>query len=295
MSSDPQSVRFQIASRLGGFRDTATIPDPFGTSAQFVIYRADGNAHRAWARAEMDRNPIVTEIMLGIESPPPALSSDDEKTVTTFRAKVEDDTARLLVPIIDRLTAATIERNLEREATKRALTDGRIQASDVMFQGMDQQLKEAKFILKDWSGVPADDGSTITFSSGMKEALLTNDTPLEGEEVQALLLKQDCWTYKRPLPDDEIDQADGSQEITDIKVGDDGARTSTTRTIHYKLTVLPSVTTLGRAYLLYFLAKSRETALFRNATMEAAGKNSAPSSDSIILSGDGTSGAETPN
>lgn len=295
MSSDPQTVRFQIASRLGGFRDTATIPDPFGTSAQFVIYRADSNAHRAWARGEMDRNPVVTEIMLGIESPPPALSSDDEKIVTTLRAKVDaDDTARLLVPIIDRLTAVTIERNLEREATKRALTEGKVKASDVMFQGMDQQLKEGKFILKDWSNLPADDGSTITFSIAMREALLTNDTPLDGEEVQALLLKQDCWTYKRPLSDDEIDQADGTREVLDVE--DLGAvRTTTPRTIHYKLTVLPSVTTLGRAYLLYFLAKSRETALFRNAVMEAAGKNSAPSSDSITSSGDGTSGAETPN
>lgn len=261
----PPQPRFQIAARLGGFRDTITVPDPFGTPATFTLYRAGCNAYVEWQRDRMDANPVLAEMMMGVDSLPPVLAADEQEAVDAARAKVDgDDTARALVPVIDRLTLTTTGRQLEREALRKAIAGGKLRPSDAFLRGADDQLAEALFTLRGWDGMPDETGALVPYTLDAARALLTNDTPLEGAGIDELVLAQAAWVVETPGAPAE---------------GDTPAA-SPTRTI------LPGLT-LGRAYLLYFLAVSADRARFRAETLEAAAKNSETPSGGSTLSGGG--------
>lgn len=267
----PSPQSFQIASRLGGFRDTIVLSDPLGTSARFRIVRKHSNAHKKWAKERMDSDPIMAamaeEMVVGEE---PAILTQEEKAVVEKAREQEGstpDAASLppLLSIIDRLTnqAASAERN--RTAIRRAVATGNVSYSDVLMQGDRRYLEEALFVLK-WESMPDENGEDIPYSPSVARELLENDTPLSDAGLDDLLLAQDCATITIPVDEEE---KDGEP----------------------RRFLIPGLT-LGRFYTRWAHWASEQKDLFRSRLMEEAAKNSPPPSDPISSSGGGSSEAE---
>jgi hypothetical protein len=262
----PSPQRFQIASRLGGFRDTITLSDPLGTSARFLIVRKHSNLHKKWAKDWMDSDPIMSamseEMVVGDD--PVILTKEEKERLDAIRGRdVKDPDILSLLPIIDRLTdhAGSAERN--RVAIKKAVSTGRVKYSDAMMQGDRRYLEEALFVLR-WESMPDENGDDIPYSPSTARELLENDTPLTDSGLDDLLLSQECATIAIP--------------------GDPDASPPT----EPQRFIIPGLT-LGRFYIRWSHWASEQKALFRDRLMEEAAKNSPPPSDPISSSGGGTS------
>lgn len=262
-----RTQKFQIASRIGAFRDSITLSDPLGTSARFIITRKGSNLHKQWGKEWMDSDPIMSamseEMVVG--SDPIILTEEERKTVDTLRSSSKDQGVLSLLPIVDRLTdsAETLERN--RTAIRKAVATGRVKYSDAMFQGSRRYTEEALFLLR-WESLPDEEGNDIPYSPETARELLTNDTPLDGAGLDELLLAQDCAVITIPA-DPESDPPVLPRRL-----------------------LIPGLT-LGGFYSLWVHWASEQKALFRDQVLEAAGKNSLPPSDQISSSGGGTSEA----
>lgn len=265
--------RFQIASRLGAFRDTAVISDPF-TSATFTIYRHNCAAYKKWFQAAVDRDPLT---LLRLEG----MFADDAQVLTAEESEIlqtEREKANPLVPVVDRLTLSTSEQASRRTALRKLIDTGKMTPSQMASRREDDILAEAMFLLKSWDGMPAEDGSLIPYSEDAARALLTNDTPLEGAGLDELILDVDAWTY-------EVEHK--TEDGTEIVAGPVTDRTFETYKVRH---IIPGLT-LGLAYQYLFLRRARDTSLFRDQVLGAAAKNSVPSSDGSSSSGDGSSDA----
>lgn len=280
------SPRFQIASRLGGFRDTCTVSDPFGTSARFTIIRNGSNAHKAWFRSRLDSNPeimLIAERAMVDDASLVPLTADEQKTVDAARPE-QNPTIQSLLGVVDRLSTSSVEQNLRKSAMRSLLTSGKLKPSDWMTRGEDEQLAEAVFVLSGWEDMPDDSGGVVPFDQDAATALLTLDIPMGESGID--LLAVEAWTV-------DIDRTGkeppAGVPLSPIPPGDDGL-------FHWKEKIPnPLIQTVGQAYQLYFLHASRQRSLFRDQLVDAAGKNSDPSSDSTISSGDGQKTDEPAN
>jgi len=267
--TSPSPQKFQIASRLGGFRDTITLSDPLGTSARFLIVRKHSNLHKKWAKDWMDSDPIMSamseELVVGDD--PAVLTKEESGKLEEIRTReVKDPDILSLLPIIERLTdqAGTVERN--RTAIRKAVSTGRVKYSDAMMQGDRRYLEEALFVLR-WESMPDENGDDIPYSPSLARELLENDTPLADSGLDDLLLSQDCATITIP--------------------GDPDASPPT----EPRRFIIPGLT-LGRFYARWAHWASEQKDLFRSRLLEEAAKNSPPPSDQISSSGGGSSAAE---
>jgi hypothetical protein len=273
----PAPPRFQIASRLGIFRDSANLPDPFGTGATFTIHRHGSSAQKAWFRDQVDNDPqTLLQFELMLSSDVSVLLPDEEKAVEAQRAKDKDHP---LLPIVDRLTLAASERTLRRDATRKMLASGQMHLSDFMMLDREKdRLKEAIFLLKGWSAMPDADGAAIPFSEESARALLTCDSPLDGAGLDELLLSVDAWTFDFTGTVPTKEELPAKARVT--KEDEKG--------VHFAVKhVIPGLT-LGTAYQLFFIQKAREVALFRDQAIGEAAKNLPPSSGLTSSSGDGS-------
>lgn len=274
----PAPPRFQIASRLGAFRDTAVISDPFGTGATFTIHRHGSRAYKSWFQRAVDKDPLT---LLRLES----MFSDDrivltkEEQETLLAEREKPAPGNPLVPIVDRLTIAHVEQSSRKDALRKLIDTGRMSPSEMAGRQEQDTLEEAVFTLKSWEGMPGEDGALIPYSEEMARELLTNDTPLEGAGLDELILGVDAWTVEVTRiyePGEEIPKEAISVETDDWT---------------YKIRIIIPGLTLGLAYQYLFLRRARDKSLFRDQALEAAAKNSEPSSDSSTSSGDGQSAA----
>lgn len=280
----PAPPRFQIASRLGAFRDTATILDPFGTGAVFTIHRNGSKAHKAWFREQQDHDPMTLAVVESglMQQSGTVLTKEEEEIVQTER-QGKDPNA--LLPIVDRLTFTLAEQDIRREAMRRLFDSGRITPSEWVSRGENDLLKEALFALKGWDHMPSDEeGVMVPYSEEAARALLENDTPLEGAGIDDLILSVDAWSL-------EIEQ---EGETVPTEVTDAVPVIGGTGTWKWKTRIMIPGLTLGRAYQLLILNRSRDISLFRDRVLGEAAKNSEPSSDSINSSGDGKSSEAAP-
>lgn len=286
----PAPARFQIASRLGALRDTVQISDPLRTGAMFTVGRSGSNSHKAWTKQRIASNPmtrIVAESMLATETV--VLTPDETEIVNSERASSVNGSSNPLLPVVDRLTLSASEQTLYRDALKRLMDSGELLPMDVISGRRDEdRLEEALYLLKTWDRMPDADGNEIPYSVEMARELLTNDTPLEGAGVDDLVLGVDAWTVEITEDYAHPSLVDKTRPVKIVK-------TETVKNAEgvevYRLTVryiIPGLT-LGLAYQLLILKTARDTAAFRDQVIEAAGKNSVPSSDSISSSGDGKS------
>lgn len=280
----PAPPRFQIASRLGAFRSTVQVSDPFGTSATFTINRAGSNAHKEWFSRQLDNDPFTLlsmEAMLSGKSPA-VLSKDEEETVDKFRAAAEaDGFARELLPIIDRLAHETAEYESRVGAMRQLYDKGKMRPSDMGMRGEKTLLEEALFCLAGWSGMPDADGGEVAYSQDAARELLQNDTPLEDcpEDIQAMVLEREEWTLRIESAARKEGTASGwSEDRIREAEKEDGEESSRI--------MIPGLT-LGKAYQLFILATARTSSFFRDQVIEAAAKNSEPPSDGISSSGGG--------
>lgn len=260
-----RTQKFQIASRIGAFRDSISLSDPLGTSARFIVTRKGSNLHKKWAKEWMDSDPILSamseEMVVG--SDPIVLSEEEGKTVEALRTSSQDQGVLSLLPILGRLveTSESLERN--RIAIRKAVASGRASYSDAMFQGARRYTEEALFLLR-WESMPDAEGEDIPYSLETARELLENDTPLEDAGLDDILLSFDFATLTIPA-DLEADPPTPEKKI-----------------------IFPGLT-LGRFYTSWTHHISEQKALFRDQVLEAAGKNSLPPSDQISLSGGGIS------
>lgn len=281
--------RFAIASRLGGFRSTVTLPDPFGTTATFTIHRKGSQAHAAWAKSRIDDDPIAnayaSQLYLG----------DDVQVLTADEAKVVESARELhdfgtvlpsLLAIIDRLTDSTLESNRGKEAVRRALSSGRVKLSDLVTERQTRQINEALFLLAGWANMPDADGAEIPFSVDAARDLLLCDVPVIGVGIDDLLMSQKCWTL-------EIGSGNASEGVAGAEDEQTEDPVDSADTINGKssepipdpetITIInPTIHTVGQAYILWLNWVSESSGLFRNQTMEEAAKNSAAPSDLSI-------------
>jgi len=325
-SVPPAPPRFVIASRFGAFRDTVTIPDPFGAGASFTIMRAGCNAHRDWSRERADNDPMAiaaaSAMMAGNGSAAAPLTKDETETVDRYRANQDkDDTAKYLIPIIDRLSLASVESNTQQSVVSALLASGKIRTSDVFRKQEDDQLAESAFLLRSWADMPGldeRDGQveevSIPFVRDSALALLTNDTPLDStiDGVSALLKSNPCWMseqmqfgladkipagyqiYDQPAPKDKAVGKNEAYPLTAV-AENPFALAADDHRVYVWMENLPIANlTLGRAYQLWIIATSADRSLFRDQVMEAAAKNSQPSSGSINTSEGGESNADHP-
>lgn len=274
---EPSTTRFQIASRLGALKDTVVLSDPFPTSAQFIIRRKGSRAHDDWTTKYIDNDPFSSaylgELITGDISIP-LTAEENELLDKAAKLTTEDEDVKAsvsgLCKLIDRLRGASIEMNYDKRAKRAALSTGRAKVSDVTRASSRKQLEEALFLLAGWEEMPGqdDDGNEIQvpYTEQAARDLFTNDTPLEGCGLDELILSVPCWTHA-------------------MAVGEEAAQKDPMRII------IPGLT-LGQAYILWVHDRAEQLALFRDQVLETAGKNSLPSSDSSILSGDGTNPAE---
>jgi len=279
----PAPPRFQIATRLGALRDTCTVPDPFGTTATFTLYRSGCQAHREWFRKRLDKDPqILLMAERAISENFPVLTLEEEKTLDKEREN--DVTPNPLLPIVDRLVIEGSQSKLQSAATRSLLESGRLKPSDLASRDEDDRLDEALFTVKGWSDVPGDAETIVPFTPENARSLLTSDVELEeGAGIDDILHKIDAWMV------DEIQTAKALPE----GISENSVVRRTGAFVSWKTgkkIVRPGLT-LGLAYQLYFLACAKNRSLFRDEVMSAAAKNYEPSSDSSSSSGDGENGA----
>lgn len=271
-------TRFQIASRLGGFRNTVTLSCPFGTGATFTIRRKGSAAHREWAKSWLESDPMTSamleEQILGEESHTP-LTEQESLIVDEARKEIIHAP---LIPIIDRLVSTRTAVDQTRTATKKALASGRVTLADLATNSFTtiHDREEALFLLKSWDKMPDADGDPIPHSREVAEELLLNDTPLTDAGLDDVLLSVPCW---------RIEVNDYAEDGTEIP-------RFIPRTDPSLLKVTGHHFTLGRAYQLWLHWASEQASHFRDKTIEAAAKNSVPPSDPAISSGGGTSSEE---
>lgn len=275
----PAPARFQIASRLGAFRDIATISDPLGTGATFAIHRHGSRAYKVWFQRFVDKDPMT---LLRLE----AMFQDDriiltkEEQDTLLAEREKTNPSNPLVPVVDRLTIANVEQSSRKAAMRKLIDTGQMTPSEMAYRQEHDTLEEALFLLKSWDNMPSEDGSPIPYSEDVARELLTNDTPLEGAGLDELILGVDAWTVEV-----ETETKDGVEyPLADVYERDG----------HYYIKVrliIPGLT-LGLAYQYLILRRARDTSLFRDQVMGAAAKNSEPSSDGSSSSGDGQSESE---
>lgn len=280
-----RQTKFQIASRLGGFRDTTDLSDPFGTGAVFTIVRKGSATHREWSKTWLESDPITSamleEQILGDDLI--VLTDEEVGKVEAARALVPKQPASeslqpvvvalsSILPVIDRLVSSKADLDRTRAAAKRALASGRVTLTDLVsgsFQSL-QQLQEAVFLLRHWKHFPDADGADIPYSGETAEELLQNDTPLDDPDLIPLLVSLPCW---------RIEVKDYTDDGTPIEGSERFIPASSSR----------SVLTLGRAYQRWIHWASEQTAHFRTRLVEEVVGNSEPPSDQTISSGGGTS------
>lgn len=271
------ATRFQIASRLGALRDTAVLSDPFPTSAKFTIRRKGSRAHQKWTQDYYDNNAFSSAYLeeLALGDAPILLTEEEtaalEKSHSLAAGAADTDLGQSLTSltsIINRLCGVAVERDTHKKAVQSAIHSGRTTISKVFRAEKDKELEEAVFLLAGWESMPGqdDDGNEIQvpYTEQAARDLLTNDTPLEGCGLDELILSVPCWT---------------------LALNTDPPAPHPTRII------IPGLT-LGQAYILWVHDRAEQLALFRDQVLETAGKNSLPSSDSSISSGDGSETGE---
>jgi hypothetical protein len=258
------TVRFQIASRLGGFRDTLPFSDPFDTGARFHICRKGSAAHRTWFKRWQDEDPVSSRYLESVVTgdDKPELTPDESATVQIARTST-DPAALSLLPIIDRLSETYSELDRNRDAVREAIKAGELSPTDAIQRGQRKRLEEALFLVSDWIGMLDETGAEVPFAPEALRSLLENDTPLEGAGIDELLLRHECWTWTPKAEEGELSD-------------------STPKPI-----IIPGLT-LGSAYILWIHHTASTAANFRDQLTEAAAKNSEPFSETTTISGNGT-------
>lgn len=272
-------TRFQVASRLGGFKDNVTLSDPFNTGALFTIIRKGSAKHREWAKQWLESDPMTAamleEQILGEDVV--VITAEEQEVIKAARVAASNEVEHLLA-IIDRVVGVRTEMDRTRIATRKALDSGRVTLADLATDTLrvlhDRQ--EALFLLKGWEKLLDAEGAEIPYSPEVAEELLLNDTPLDGTGLDDLLLSIPCWRL----------------EVKDY--AEDGTETGShfiprTDPVLLRLAGPQQHFTLGRAYQLWFHWASEQSAHFRDQLVEEVAKNSETPSDPIILSGGGTS------
>lgn len=267
--------RFQIASRLGGFRDTVRLSDPFGTGAVLTIRRKGSQANREWSTKYLEADPVSRSILEQqfLEDPIPVLTQEEQAQVLSAQKAAEGWTGEsgiqkslsTLLDIVDRLSTSKQESEGARRAVRRVIETGQVSLMDAISpsrQEAHRKLEEAIHLLSFWEGMPDADGSIIPYSPATCRELLTSDIPLEGAGLDDLLLTVDPWTLT-------------------INTAPEGEEPKETRILRSRLT-------LGTAYILWVHWVSERASHFRDLTLEAAGKNSPASSETSSSSGDAT-------
>lgn len=294
----PQT-RFQVASRLGGFRDTVTLSDPFGTGATLKVRRKGSAVHREWGKKWLNEDPLTRSMMeeqiLG--DVPVVLTEEEQKTVEMARQAMEsakelkDQPAVArhvpdLLGVIDRLADTRADLASNRTAIRRALSSGEITIADVAAGSIDlkRRMDEASFLLVGWDNFPDADGNPIPYDPTVVRELLANDTPLEGAGLDELLVRVEPWTIKiETKPEHETDNTVAGRafpETAPAPVPDPPV-----------ILIRPNLT-FGRAYILWLHWVSERADLFRGQLMEASAKNSVPPSEASTSPGGGTSSEE---
>lgn len=255
------TVRFQIASRLGGFRDVLPFSDPFDTGARFHICRKGSATHRAWFKRWQDEDPVSSRYLESVVTgdDKPVLTPDESAVVQTARTSA-DPAALSLLPIIDRLSETYSELDRNRDAVREAIKAGELSPTDAIQRGQRKRLEEALFLVSAWTGMLDENGAEVHFAPEALRSLLENDTPLEGAGIDELLLRQECWTWTPKAEEGEPNPAP---------------------------IIIPGLT-LGSAYILWIHHTASTASNFREQLTEAAAKNSEPFSETIITSGNGT-------
>lgn len=273
MSMGGPQTRFQVASRLGGFRDTVTLSDPFGTGATLKVRRKGSAAHREWGKKWLNDNPLTRSMMeeqiLG--DVPVVLTEEEQKDIEVARGMTSEGTVSKLVAIVDRLADTRADLTSNRTAIRRALSSGEITIADMVAGTVDlkRRLDEASFLLVGWDNFPDADGNPIPYDPAVVRELLANDTPLEGAGLDELLIQVEPWTIKI---DTKPEEATTEGVIPDPPV----------------ILIRPNLT-FGRAYILWLHWVSERADLFRGQLMEASAKNSVPPSEASTSPGGGTS------
>lgn len=270
-------TRFQIASRLGGFRDTAALSDPFGTGATLYVRRKGSSAYWEWGKGWLNNDPITRSVMeeqiLG--STPVVLTKEEEEVVETARKAASNETEKLL-SIVDRLVDTKQDLDQSSTAIRRALATGRVTIADIAAGSLDlkRKMDEAAFLLAGWDNFPDGEGNPIPYDQETVRELLTDETPLQGVGMDQLLLSVEPWTIRIEQGEAAVESAQEAAEAPEP--------------LPPIILIRPGLT-FGRAYALWLHWASERADLFRGELVEAATKNSAAPSDPNISSGGDTS------
>lgn len=187
------SIRFKLGAQLGGLRDSAPFPCPFGSGATFFIRRAGARIVRDRAKARLQADP-VQQVVLAV------LATDDSVAAMQKEEDEKREAQKLLtVGSTGESEAATkpgdkaeLSKDEEeavarifRAAGRQAMQAGLISPQELtanMFSGEAAAVESVVDLLSGWENLPGEEGMVPFSEDAARELLILDAEVPEGHE-----------------------------------------------------------------------------------------------------------------